>query len=79
MPKSVDDLIRKRASALRYRYGKCRDSAHKQIGLRRLREALQLSVNNPTRAAECLSLAEATLPYAEAVNERGTRYRRSDG
>jgi hypothetical protein len=77
MAKDVSQLFQKRIGSLRYRFGRCVESGLKQSALRRLREAKQLATINPKRAAECLSLAESYLPFAEAQNER-TISRRSD-
>lgn len=79
MAKDLSQLFQKRIGSLRYRFGRCIESGYKQTALRRLREAKQLAANNPKRAAECLSLAESYLPYAEALNERAIQRRSSNG
>lgn len=53
--------------ALRRAYAGLRVSAHKQIGLRAIRDALALADRNPERVAELWAKARFHLPYAEAA------------
>lgn len=51
---------------LRSRFAGLRDSAHKQLGLRAIKDALALEGRNPERIAELVAKATYYLPYAEA-------------
>jgi hypothetical protein len=46
------------------------DTAHKQMAVRKLKEAQQLGNTNPERVAELLSQAKYCLPYAQAMSRK---------
>ena len=52
---------------LRYEYGQCVDSAHKQIGLRAIRNAIALGDRNLELVVELRATASFHLPYARAM------------
>lgn len=54
-------------NTLRSRFSRLPTSAHKQMGLRALRDAAALEKSNPAYAAELLAKAAYHLPYAEAA------------
>jgi hypothetical protein len=54
-------------TTLRRRYITLPTSAHKQIGLRAIRDALALADRAPERVAELAAKAAFHLPYAEAA------------
>lgn len=74
--KTLDAAMVKTISRLRHRLGRCVESGHKQVALRRLREAKRLAANNPSYALDAIASAEYHLPYAEAMNERRPERRR---
>ena len=52
--------------SLRRRFAGLPLSSYKELGLRRVRDALALEGRNPERVAELVAQARAYLPYAEA-------------
>ncbi len=63
--------IADKARRLRYEFGRVRrDSAAKQIGLRRIRSVVQLANSNPETASSLLSEAERYLLQARAYEAR---------
>lgn len=60
-------LSRSSLLSLRRRFAGLPDRAHKQMGLRAIRNALQMLESNPTYAAEQAARAEFHLPHAEAA------------
>lgn len=57
-------------NSLRASFGRCTDSAYKQIGLRRLREASRIADSNKDRAFELIREADQMLSKAQASNAR---------
>lgn len=53
--------------ALRSAFRRCKVGAHRDIGLRAIKDALALEGRNPAREAELLARAEYHLPHAEAA------------
>lgn len=52
---------------IRSRFGKLPETSYKQMGLRRVRDALALEDRNPARVAELHAQAAHYLAYAEAA------------
>lgn len=53
------------ARTVKAAYRGLRETAHKQLGVRYAKEALQFAERNPAHAAEMLSRARFHLPYAK--------------
>jgi hypothetical protein len=53
--------------ALRRRFAGLRESAHRQMALRAIKDALALEGRNPARESELAAKAAFYLPYAEAA------------
>ncbi len=58
--------------ALRNQFGRLPNEAHKQIGLRRIRDGLMLLANNPVHAEELLDSAAFHLSMAKALHAINT-------
>lgn len=52
---------------IRARFGRLPETSYKQMGLRRVRDALALADRNPDRVAELHAQAAHYLQYAEAL------------
>lgn len=59
-------LVQSEINKMRAAYGRCPTSSHKQIGLRRLRDAEYFMGRNSDYAIQQLASARHHLPYAEA-------------
>lgn len=61
---------RKSLLSLRRRFAGLGASAHKDMALRALRDALALADRNPARVAELAARVAYHLPYAEEISRR---------
>lgn len=65
----TNPTTRQELLSLRAKFGKCVLSAHKQIGLRRVRDALYFLDRNLTHAEECAESARLFLRHAMAITK----------